>query len=186
MVVITGHVFIAASIDGFIARSDGNLDWLMKQSTEGENHGYDEFMDSVDGLIMGRGSYEKVLTFGEWPYTKPVVVLSRSLNQQDIREDLVGRVRIANCTPEQIMQKLTNEGWRQVYVDGGRVIQSFLRDGLIKNIVLTRVPILLGSGISLFGDIDHDIDLIHLETKSYPSGLVCSAYEVVECELGAE
>ncbi len=177
--MVSGHVYIAVSLDGFIARSDGNLDWLMKQPTQGEDYGYDAFMASVDGLVMGRGSYEKVLTFGEWPYAKPVIVLSRTLTQRDIREDLVDKVRLSDASPKQIMQGLAEEGWQRVYVDGGRVIQSFLRDGLISDMTLTRIPVLLGSGISLFGSLDDDIDLRHLKTKSYPSGLVHSTYEVV-------
>lgn len=176
--MVTGHVFIASSLDGFIARPDGDLDWLMKQATEGEDHGYETFMASVDGLIMGRGSYEKVLTFGPWPYDKPVVVLSRSLSDRDLREDLAGRVRIADAGPRQIMATLAAEGWRRAYVDGGRVIQSFLREGLIADIALTRIPILLGDGLPLFGPLEHDIDLQHLATKTYPSGLVRSDYRV--------
>lgn len=177
--MITGHVFIAASLDGFIARRDGDLDWLMKQATEGEDHGYDEFMASVDGLIMGRGSYEKVLTFGEWPYAKPVVVLSRSLSPRDLREDLAGKVRIVDAAPKEIMRTLSEEGWRRAYIDGGQIIQAFLRDGLIADMILTRVPILLGGGIPLFGPLDNDIALRHVGTKAYGSGLVHSKYEVV-------
>ncbi len=176
--MISGHVFIAASLDGFIARRDGDLDWLMKQSTEGEDHGYDAFMASMDGLVIGRGSYEKVLTFVEWPYPKPVVVLSRTLSEQDLRDDLVGRVRILNVEPRPIMDTLSAEGWARVYVDGGQLIQAFLREGLICDMTLTRIPILLGTGIPLFGSLDRDIHLEHVETKAFPSGLVTSKYEV--------
>ena len=177
--MVTGHVFIAISLDGFIARPDGDLDWLMKQATEGEDHGYEAFMASVDGLIMGRGSYQKVLTFGAWPYDKPVVVLSRSLSQRNLREDLAGRVRILDAEPEQIMARLSAEGWGRAYVDGGQVTQAFLRAGLIADMVLTRVPILLGTGIPLFGPLECDIDLEHRATRAYPSGLVRSEYRVV-------
>ena len=174
----TGHVYIAASLDGFIARPDGDLDWLMKQPTEGENFGYEAFMESVDGLVMGRGTYEKVLTFGDWPYAKPVVVLSRTLAPEDLRGDLEGRVRVSNAPPKQAMDDLEAEGWKRAYVDGGRVIQSFLREGLIADVVLTRVPILLGTGIPLFGPLERDIDLKHLETRAFASGLIRSHYEV--------
>lgn len=175
----TGHVFIAVSLDGFIARQDGDIDWLMKHSTEGEDHGYDEFIGSVDGLVMGRASYEKVLTFGDWPYSKPVVVLSRTLASGDVCETLHGKVRIVDSSPQETMQNLSDEGWRRAYVDGGQVIQSFLRDGLIRDITVTRIPILLGSGLPLFGQLDHDLDLKHVKTKAYPSGLVQSKYEVM-------
>ncbi len=175
----TGHVFIASSIDGYIARPDGDLDWLMKQPTDGEEHGYDEFMNSVDGLIMGRGAYEKVLTFGEWPYIKPVIVLSRTLTQDDLRDDLSGRVRICDATPNEIMVMVADEGWQRVYVDGGKIIQAFLRDRLIADMLITRIPVLLGDGIPLFGSLDADVDLVHLETTTFASGLVSSKYRVV-------
>lgn len=174
----TGHIYIAASLDGFIAREDGDLDWLMKQPTEGENFGYDEFMESVDGIVMGRGTYEKVLTFGEWPYAKPVVVLSKSLTKEDLRADLEGRVRIWGASPVQAMKDMAEDGWKRVYVDGGKIIQSFLRDGLIEDMIVTRVPILLGRGIPLFGPLDRDIDLQHKETRAFASGMTRSLYEV--------
>ena len=107
----TGHVFIATSLDGYIARSDGNLDWLMGFSAAGEDHGYDGFMATIDGLIMGRGTYEKVLTFGAWPYPKPVVVVSSSLTESDLRDDLVGKVEVHRGPPAEVMQYVAEKGW---------------------------------------------------------------------------
>jgi len=180
--MLTGHVYIATSLDGFIARPDGSLDWLMKYPTDGgENYGFDAFMDSVDGLIMGRGTYEMVHGFeGEWPYKKPVVVLSSSLSQDDVGQELEGKVRIVQATPKEIMQTLSNEGWQRVYIDGGKLIQSFLREGLIQDMILTRIPILIGKGIPLFGPLDHDIDLAHQHTEAFSSGFVISKYEVIK------
>lgn len=177
--MITGHVFIAASQDGYVARRDGGLDWLMKQNTQGEDHGYDAFMASVDGLVMGRGSFETVLTFDEWPYAKPVVVMSRSLSEDDIPEGLKSRVRMSALSPEELMRQLEAEGWKRVYVDGGKVVQSFLRAGLIADITLTRIPILIGDGRPLFGALETDIDLEHIATRAYPSGLVRSEFRVL-------
>jgi len=174
----TGHVFIATSLDGFIAREDGELDWLMKQPTAGEDYGYDAFMESVDGIVMGRKTYEKVLSFGEWSYPKPVVVPTRTLTEESIPEHLAGRVSVSQEAPAELMQRLGAEGWKRAYIDGGQVIQSFLRAGLIETITVSRIPILLGSGIPLFGGLDEDIDLRHVETKTYPSGIVGSQYEV--------
>jgi dihydrofolate reductase len=174
----TGHVFIATSLDGFIARPHGGLDWLIKQRTAGEDHGFDTMMESVDGLIMGRRTFQDVLCYDDWPYRKPVVVMSRSLSEADIPEELQGRVRISELTPERIMQQLDSEGWARAYVDGGALIRSFLRAGLIADMVLTRIPILIGSGRPLFGDLDHDIDLEHVETRDFPSGLVRSTYQI--------
>jgi dihydrofolate reductase len=175
----TGHVFIAASLDGYIARKDGRLDWLMKQRTEGEDHGYDAHMASVDGLVMGRGTFETVLTFGEWPYHKPVIVMSGTLNEADIPAAIRTRVRLSKRTPEALMQELHSEGWTRAYVDGGKVVQSFLQAGLISDITLTHVPILIGEGLPLFGYLDRDVDLTHVETCTYPSGLVGSRYRVL-------
>jgi dihydrofolate reductase len=122
----TGHVFIAVSLDGFIARRDGDIDWLENQGGENEDNGFAEMMASVDGLIMGRATFQKVLSFGEWVYEKPVIVMSRSLTQSDVPDHLRGRVRLSNSTPKALMGELSAEGWARAYVDGGKVIQSFL------------------------------------------------------------
>lgn len=169
---------MAMSIDGFVARGDGGLDWLIKQKTGGEDHGYDAFMDSVDGLVMGRGSYQNVLRFDEWPYKKSVVVMSRTLTDTDIPDELKDSVRISDQEPRELMEHLDTEGWHRVYVDGGKVVQSFLSEGLIEDMTLTHVPILIGDGLPLFGPLTNDIDLEHLETRSYPSGLVSSKYRI--------
>lgn len=176
--MISGHVFIATSLDGFIARSNGDIEWLLTRDDPDEDHGYNDFIKDIDGIIMGRGSYEKVLTFDSWPYTKPVVVLSAKLSGADVPKILEGKVRFMNATPKEALNFLSQTGWKRVYVDGGQVIQSFLREGLIADIVVTRVPVLLGEGRSLFGPIDGDISLKHIETKSFPSGLVQSKYSV--------
>ncbi len=174
----TGHVFIAASLDGYIARSDGDIDWLMKQPDVGEDHGYDAFMATVDGLVMGRNTFEKVLTFGEWPYDKPVVVMSRALGADQIPGNLKNRVRISARSPAALMAELDAAGWSRAYVDGGALIQSFLREGLIADITLTHIPILIGGGLPLFGELESDVDLEHISTRSFDSGFVTSFYRV--------
>ena len=174
----TGHVFIATSLDGFIARKDNQLDWLSKQPTQGEDHGWERFMESVDGLVMGRGTYETVLTLGPWPYRKQVVVMSKTLVQADVPHELMENVRITALDPPELMHDLKNEGWSRAYIDGGRVVQSFLRRGLIQDLVLTTIPILIGEGIRLFGEVEGDIDLELLGTTSFESGLVQARYGV--------
>lgn len=174
----TGHVFIATSLDGFIARSDGSIDWLVKQPTAGEDHGYDSFMASVDGVVMGRGSFEAALGFDAWPYEKPVIVMSSHLMAGDVPPALRSKVRISGLAPAALMQQLAAEGWTRAYIDGGRLIRSFLREGLIADITLTRAPILIGHGRPLFGDLPADIELDHASTRSFPSGLVTSRYRV--------
>jgi dihydrofolate reductase len=175
----TGHVFIATSIDGFIARPDGNIDWLTKFATGNEDTGYNAFVDSFDGVVMGRGTFETALSFGTWPFNKPVVVVSQTLTQSKLRTDLRAKVRFSRLSPKPLMDELAINGWRRVYVDGGKVIQSFLKEGLISDMILTRVPVLLGNGLSLFGPLEGDVALGHVSTVAFPSGLVQSKYVVI-------
>jgi len=113
---------MALSLDGFVARSDGSVDWLSKYQSEGEDNGFGAFMDSVDGLVMGRASYQNVLTFGDWFYTKPVVVMSWTLTDDCIPEKIKDRVRLSVKTPEDLMVELDEEGWKRAYVDGGKIV----------------------------------------------------------------
>jgi dihydrofolate reductase len=175
--MVTGHVFIATSLDGFIARSDGGLDWLLSRDDPGEDHGYDAFLKGMDGIVMGRGSFEAVRALGvPWPYPKPVVVLSRSLAPEALPPDLRGHVEVTPEPPRPLCERLARQGWRRVYVDGGAVIRSFLAEGLIADMVLTRIPVLIGQGLPLFGSLPADLPLRHDTTHAYPSGLVQSRY----------
>jgi len=176
----TGHVFIATSLDGFIARTNHALDWLPQQKIEGEDLGYETFLASIDGLIMGRGSFENILTFDEWPYQKPVVVLSKTLTQDDIPNELAGKVRISQLTPKAIMESLHKEGWKRAYVDGGLIVQSFIRAGLIDDMVVTLIPILIGDGRRLFGMVDDDVDLKLTSSQAFhTSGMVQNHYKIM-------
>ncbi len=176
----TGHIFLAMSLDGYIARQDDGLDWLMKQPTEGEDHGFDAFMASVDCLIMGSNTFHTVLGFGEWPYTKPVIVLSRTMTEDNIPCHLKDKTALFSGTPKEAMDFAWSHGYRRAYVDGGKVVQAFLREDLIQDMVVTVVPILIGHGKSLFGAINSDKDLDLVECKPYPSGLVRLKYAVKE------
>lgn len=176
--MITGHVFIATSLDGFIARNDGDIEWLLARDDPSEDHGYNAFIEEIDVILMGRGTYEAVRDMRPWPYTRPVMVLSRSLAGHELPPELAGKVRFCDAAPEQALAMLEAEGCRRVYVDGGLVIQSFLRAGLISDMVVTTVPILLGEGRSLFGATDADIPLVHEETRAFASGLVQSRYRI--------
>jgi dihydrofolate reductase len=177
--MITGHVFIATSLDGFIARPDGDIGWLLERDDPTEDHGYASFIADKDAIVMGRGSYEKVLTMGEWAYDRPVLVLSRQLAGTPVPEALQGKVRFSNCTPSDAMTQLASEGVRRVYVDGGQVVQSFLRDSLIADMVVTTVPVLIGTGIPLFGALPQDVSLALESSRHFPSGLVQSTYRVL-------
>lgn len=178
--MITAHVFIATSLDGFIAKSDGDIEWLLTRDDPSEDHGYNRFVETVDGIVMGRGTYEKVAAFDEWYYSKPVIVLSKTLTNLDVPERLKDKVKILNSNPREAMHSLAKENWKRVYVDGGQLIQSFLREGLIEDMIITKVPVLLGQGRSLFGSLKEDISLEHISTISFPSGLVQSHYRVCD------
>ena len=173
---MTVSVFIGASVDGFIARPNGALDFLPADG--GEPHGYDEFMASVDALVIGRKTFETVLTFAVWPYgDKRVVVLSsRPVDLPTARGGVVEQMAGA---PAEIVAKLAASGAQHLYVDGGITIQDFLRAGLVQRLIITRVPVLIGDGISLFGKLPRDIRLRPITTQQYPSGLVKTEYEVV-------
>lgn len=173
---MTISVFVGTSVDGFIARPNGALDFLPVGG--GEPHGYDEFIASVDALVIGRKTFETVLAFSSWPYgDKRVVALSgRPLDLSAARganvEQMAG-------DPAEIVAKLAATGAHHLYVDGGITIQRFLRAGLVQRLVITRVPVLIGEGIPLFGFLPHDVRLRHVATQQYASGLVKSEYEVM-------
>lgn len=153
------EVFIAASIDGFIARPDGSLDWLMRAQASapaGEDFGYADFMASIDALVMGRKTFETVLGFDPWPYgERPVWVMSRRQASQ-IPESLTPWVRHGGSGARTLLRKLAQQGIRRVYLDGGELIQHFLLEDLIDRITLTTVPLLLGQGRRLWGPLPAD------------------------------
>ncbi len=168
-------VFIATSLDGFIARSDGALDWLPEGG--GEPHGYAEFMATVDALVIGRKTFETVLAFPERPYgTKPVIVLSSRPATLEAPPGAICTIMAA--TPAEVVDHLAARGMSHLYIDGGVTIQRFLAAGLIQRLIITRVPVVLGTGIPLFGPVAHDLRFAHVATHAYPSGLVQSEYVV--------
>jgi dihydrofolate reductase len=174
--VMTVSVFIGTSVDGFIARLNGELDFLPPGG--GEPHGYDEFIASVDALVVGRKTYETVLTYAEWPYgNKQVIVLSN--RPIDLSAARGGRVEQMDGSPAEIVSQLSARGFHHLYVDGGITIQGFLRTGLIQRLIITRVPVLIGAGIPLFGALPHDIQLRHVATQGYATGLVKSEYHLI-------
>jgi dihydrofolate reductase len=168
-------VFVGTSLDGYIARPDGALDFLPPGG--GEPHGYDEFIASVDAIVIGRKTFETVLTLGPWPYgSKRVVVLSsRPVDLSVVKDGVVEQMA---GPPAEIISRLAASGAHHLYVDGGITIQQFLRAGLIQRLIITRVPVLIGDGIPLFGALPADIRLRHVATRQYASGLVSSEYLV--------
>lgn len=179
----TGRVFIGVSLDGFIARSDGDIGWLTDPPQHQHQHqhasidsshqaeSWETFFPSVDHVVMGRGTYEKVSTFEEWPYTgKKVLVLSATMAGQDDRVSVVRNLDEATDT-------LSQGDARQVYIDGGQVIQTFLRHGLIDELTVSHAPVLIGSGIPLFGVLAHDVHLT-LRASHAHNGMVHTTYDV--------
>ncbi len=177
-------VYIATSVDGFIARPDGGIDWLDDAPEElpakgEEDYGFQAFIDTVDVLVMGSHTYEKTQEYPDWPYgsTRVVVLSSR---QMEIPEKIAEHVEVMSGTPEEIVERLGEQGADHLYIDGGITVQQFLRAGLIQRIIITRIPVLIGEGISLFGKLEKDIKLLHIETRSFDDGLAQSEYKVVE------
>jgi dihydrofolate reductase len=168
-------VFVGTSVDGFIARRSGDFDFLPEGG--GEPHGYDEFMASVDVLVIGRNTFEKVLSFEQWPYgDKRVVVLSSRAIAPNARGAVIEQM---SGSPAEITDRLAASGAAHAYIDGGITVQRFIRARLVQRLIITRVPVLIGEGIPLFGTLPHDLQLRHIQTKTYPSGLVKSEYEIV-------
>ena len=169
-------IFVGTSLDGFIARPNGAFDFLSEGDAEAEPHGFDEFLSTVDALVMGRNTFESVLRMPKWPYgTKPVFVLSSRPLPSASRGVIVERMSGA---PREVLSVLASRGIRHVYVDGGLTIQAFIRAGLIQHLIISRVPVLIGAGIALFGAVDADISLKHVATRQFPSGLVQSEYAI--------
>jgi len=168
-------VYIGISLDGFIARKDGDIEWLVKFENQEVNDSYAAFINKIDVIVIGRGTFEKVLSFPSWPYDKKVFVLSNSIKQ--IPDVLKGKVTIIAMNPQALLSYLSNEGFLNIYIDGGKVIQDFLKEDCIDEMIITTVPVLIGSGIPLFGYLDKDLQFKHIRTNIYSNGLVKSHYE---------
>ena len=152
---LLNSVYIGTSLDGYIADQNGGLDWLDSvPNPDGDDMGYPAFMERIDALLMGRTTFETVLNFGvEWPYHKPVYVLSNTL--KDVPNDLIGKVWLVNGPLEDVLKKVHEKGHTRLYIDGGVTVQSFLRKNLIDELIITTIPVLLGGGVPLFGDLEH-------------------------------
>ena len=171
----SANVYIGTSLDGFIARADGDIGWLMKFADADAIASYNEFIADIDVMVIGRGTFETVRGFPSWPYDKPVFVLSKSI--KELPDGLSGKATITSLEPAELLRHLLDQGFKGAYIDGGKVIQSFLIADLIDNLIIATIPLLIGSGIPLFGSLDTDINFEHLRTSTYPNGLVRSYYK---------
>jgi len=173
---MTNFVYIATSLDNFIAKPDGSIDWLTEiPNPDQSDYGYAEFMEKIDAVVMGRITFEKVLTFTEWLYPVPVFVFSHS--HLEIPEKLKGKAEFIEGEPLRILGELNAQGYRNLYIDGGKLIQSFLREDLIDEMIITRVPVLLGDGIPLFGKLPASLKFQLIKTETYNSSLIKCHYK---------
>lgn len=182
---LKAEIFVATSLDGYIARSDGGIDWLIEANTilpKGEDCGYHDFFEAVDLLVMGKNTFEVVSSFGKCPYgDKPVIVMTGT--GVTVPDELRETVTTSSETPWELYNRLKSEmgeGPDRIYIDGGNTILRFLEDGLIDRMTITVIPIILGGGVPLFGPLEGDIRLSHISTKAYDFGFVQSTYEIIK------
>ncbi len=171
--------YIATSLDGFIARPDGGLDWLPKPVEGGEDYGYNRFFASIDAVVMGRNTFDTVLSFGEWAYGNKRFFVLSSQPLQQLPDFVPVVVERRACLPAELADELRELGIQCVYVDGGKTIQSFLRAGLLDEITITTIPVLIGQGIPLFRSLEADVKLKLIESRAFEDGLVQNHYAVV-------
>ena len=168
-------VYIASSLDGFIARKNGDIDWLTG-GEGGEDYGYSQFMSDIDHIVMGRNTYEKVLTFGGWPYDKKVIVLTS--RDWTILPALSDKIEALHLSPYELLNEMHIRGAKHIYLDGGVTIQRFLHEGLVDEMTITIIPILIGEGLSLFGKLEEDVKLELIKSESFKNGFVQNKYKV--------
>ncbi len=168
-------VYIATSLDGYIAGPDGELDWLMQfPNPEQSDFGFGKFIRKMDALVMGRKTFEKVLSFDTWPYPLPVFVLSSTLTA--IPQHLEGKAELVNGDLHAIVNDLNDRWFKNLYLDGGQTVQSFMRKGLVDELIISRIPIVLGGGIPLFGALDEAQRFELVKNEAFKNGIVKTHY----------
>ena len=168
-------VYIAISIDGYIARSDGNLDWLDRVGGFDEDYGFQTLLDSIDAVILGRKTYEAAATVPDWPYKgKRIVILSNTL--KTVREG----AEIFRGDITQLLSQLNSDGIKHIWIDGGLTISKFLNLQMVDSMTLSVIPVILGAGIPLYHAIDKELSCSLVSSQSYPSGLVQLKYEILQ------
>ncbi|TGM51996.1 dihydrofolate reductase [Leptospira biflexa] len=178
--MVSLKAYIANSLDGFIAKKDGSVEWIHaeKYQLEKEDFGYEAFMESIDCIVMGRITFETVLQFDPYPFeTVPVMVVTKNPNYQIESKH---QISVFTRPLRELVPFLETKGYQNIYVDGGKLIQSFLQESMLDTITITQIPILLGSGIPLFGVTENEIELKHRKTQSYPNGFVQTEYEILK------
>lgn len=174
-VLMKNYIYIATSLDGYIATKEGGLDWLSEiPNPDQSDFGFGDFLAGIDCIVMGRNTYEKVLTFDQWPYPKKVFVLSNSL--KEVPAQLMDKVELVSGNVNEVIETINRQGFERIYVDGGKVIQSFLKEDLIDEMIITRIPVILGGGIPLFGELSEPVKFTHVKTEVLAGSMVKSYY----------
>lgn len=173
---MANHVYIAKSLDGFIADKEFGLDWLFAvPNPDNSDLGFLEFIDQIDAIVMGRRTFETVCSFGgEWPYPRPVFVLSETLNS--VPEEFKDQAELVSGSLKEIVSGLSERGYNELYIDGGKTIQSFLNEDMIDELIISTIPVLLGGGVTLFGDLSEQQEFKHMSTKTLIDEIVQSRY----------
>jgi dihydrofolate reductase len=176
MTMSKNSVFIACSLDGYIADNNGGIEWLnLISNPEHKDLGYLKFMEKIDALLMGRKTFEKVMSFGiDWPYEKPVFVWSSQL--QSVPTELQESVRIVDGSVAKILSEIKSRGYSQLYIDGGATIRSFLTEDQIDELIISRIPVLLGGGISLFGEMTEMLTFSLVKSEVFLNQIVQDTY----------
>jgi dihydrofolate reductase len=167
--------YVGISMDGYLARKDGDFEWLTVFADENANKAYESFLQRIDAMVIGRKTLDAVLKFPDWPYQKDVFVLSNTLKELPGKANV--NTWILSLTPEDLLIFLKQKGFENICVDGGQVIQDFLAAGLIDEMIISTVPVLIGSGIPLFSNISRDITFSLLRSEVQANGLVRNHYE---------
>jgi dihydrofolate reductase len=169
-------VFIAKSLDGYIAGPNGELDWL--ETIPNPDHldmGFMPLIERIDALVMGRTTFETVCSFGgPWPYSKPVFVLRTTL--KDVPEEFKDKAEIVNGSLSDVLEQIYSKGFHTLYIDGGTTIQSFLKEDLIDELILTTIPILIGGGTPLFGNLPQAMEFQHVKSEVFLNAITQDTY----------
>lgn len=176
MEIPSNKVFIGTSLDGFIARKNGDISFLDTfPFPENDDMGYGQFISSVQAILMGRKSFEKVLSFGiDWPYTLPVFVWSQTLTS--VPDNLAEKVFLVSGNLNEVLGNIHQKGFYQLYIDGAQTIQSFLQIDAVDELTITTVPVLIGEGIPLFGPVQSQLNFKCIASKTYENGLCQNTY----------
>ena len=167
--------FLGMSLDGFIAGPNGELDWLDHvPAPPGNDMGYGALIESVDAIVMGSVTFDVVAGFGgDWPYTVPVIVMSKSMTELPAE---VGDVELTSLEPAELIEELASRGMTHLYIDGGAVVRSFLEAELLDELITTVLPVVLGNGIQVFGGVRETAWFEHVSSEVFDNGFVQSRY----------